>query len=108
MRYEITVYVLCGRKLGPILYCTLNSTTGKYGLEACTHEGTSRMDLSQGLVPAPSLCTHAVPMKRSHVNEVWRAHHVSVYVEKLNENCVAHMLQYKNGNKYIVFALKMA
>ena len=28
--------------------------------------------------------------------------------EKLNKNCVAHMLQNKNGNKYIVFALKMA
>ena len=28
--------------------------------------------------------------------------------EKLNKNCVAHMLQYTNRNKYIVFALKMA
>ena len=28
------------------------------------------------------------------------------YTKRLNRNCVVHMLRYKSGNKYIVFALK--
>ena len=52
-------------------------------------------------------------------SDVWRCAGHGLYVqlprtlsstggEQLNKNCVAHMLQNKNSNKYIVFALKMA
>ena len=48
---------------------------------------------------------HKMVLTFESVNEILKCDCLN---EKLNRNCVAHMLRYKNRNKYIVFALKMA